>query len=131
VFKPDTVQAPLAATTGEPIGKPADLDEAHVILRRLSGREHDVCTGVFICSNGGERATSFEVFTHVQFRRLSDAEISAYFAKINPLDKAGAYAAQGNGAEIIAGIRGSYTNVVGLPMEETLGALARFGVRAL
>jgi septum formation protein len=66
--------------------------------------------------------------SHVQFRALTDAQIAAYFGKINPLDKAGAYAAQGHGREIIARIRGSYTNVVGLPMDETLAALRRFGV---
>jgi septum formation protein len=118
----------LVALAGEPIGKPADFDEARAILRLLSGREHDVCTGVFVCSDRGDRAVSFEVFTQVKFRRLSDAEITAYLVKINPLDKAGAYAAQGHGAEIIARIRGSYTNVVGLPIDETLAALAQFGV---
>ncbi len=71
---------------------------------------------------------SFRVISHVQFRRLSDQKIFAYLAKINPLDKAGAYAAQGHGAEIIRRIRGSYTNVVGLPMNETLHVLAGFGI---
>lgn len=119
----------LVALEGEPIGKPADLDEARAILRRLSGREHQVCTGVFICADGGLRASSFHVFTGVQFRRLTDLEITAYLTTINPLDKAGAYAAQGHGAEIIQEIRGSPTNVVGLPMDETLRALSAFGIK--
>jgi len=55
--------------------------------------------------------------------------IKKYFAKVDPLDKAGAYAAQGSGAEIIANIESSYTNVVGLPMEKTIPALAKFGIR--
>lgn len=118
----------LVALEGKPIGKPADLHEAREILRRLSGRTHEVCTGVFVCADGGKRATSFHVFTGVRFRDLSDNDIKAYLAKINPLDKAGAYAAQGHGAEIIEEIRGSYTNVVGLPMEETTRALKRFGI---
>lgn len=118
----------LVALDGSVLGKPADLDEAVAFLQRLSGREHQVCTGVYICSDGGKRAESFTVFSHVRFRKLSQRDIEAYFAKINPLDKAGAYAAQGHGREIIASIRGSYTNVVGLPMDETLVALARFGV---
>lgn len=118
----------LVALHGEPIGKPADLDEARRILRRLSGREHDVCTGVFICADGGQRTQSFHVFSSVKFRKLSEREITAYLAKINPFDKAGAYAAQGHGAEIIQEIRGSYTNVVGLPMDETLRALSAFGI---
>jgi septum formation protein len=66
--------------------------------------------------------------THVQFHTLTDQEIVSYLGKIDPLDKAGAYAAQGHGSEIIEKIRGSYTNVVGLPMDETLAALRRFGI---
>ena len=118
----------LVALKGHVIGKPASLRQAATMLRRLSGREHQVCTAVFICSGGGRRASSFCVVSQVQFRVLNDAEIAAYHAKIDPLDKAGAYAAQGHGGEIISGIRGSYTNVVGLPMGETLAELRRFGV---
>lgn len=121
----------LVSLEGQPIGKPADFDEAREILRRLSGRMHDVCTGVFVCADGGKRATGFHVWSGVQFRSLSDTAITAYLAKINPLDKAGAYAAQGHGAEIIQEIRGSYTNVVGLPMEETLRTLRRYGISAV
>jgi len=118
----------LVALEGDVIGKPADIDAAHATLRRLSGREHQVCTGVFICARAGERASSFHVFTDVQFRELTAEDISTYLAKIEPLDKAGAYAAQGEGGDIIKQIRGSYTNVVGLPMEETLRALRAFGI---
>ena len=68
--------------------------------------------------------------SHVRFCALDDKQIAAYLAAVEPLDKAGAYAAQGHGRKIIARIRGSYTNVVGLPMSETLRALRSFGVTA-
>jgi septum formation protein len=115
----------LVALDGEAIGKPADLADAFATVKRLSGKEHQVCTSV--CIKSEDRRESFAVLSHVQFRSLSDADIRAYFLKVNPLDKAGAYAAQGHGTEIIRHIRGSYTNVVGLPMEETVDALRRFG----
>ncbi len=128
----------LVALHDRIIGKPADLDEARKILRRLSGRTHQVCSAVFICHRAAGRSTSFHEISQVRFRRLTDAMIDNYFAKINPLDKAGAYAAQsaigrtrrgeGSGAEIIEKIDGSFTNVVGLPMEKTALALAQFGV---
>lgn len=118
----------LVALDGKIIGKPVDMAEATAIIRRLRGRVHEVCTAVFICSAGGNRAASFHVFSRVKFRELNEREITNYLAKINPLDKAGAYAAQGHGAEIIQEIRGSYTNVVGLPMKETLRALSAFGI---
>lgn len=121
----------LVALDGDVLGKPADMVDARRILARLSGREHEVCTGVCVCSDGGKRARSFHVFTQVKFRTLTRADIDAYFEKVNPLDKAGAYAAQGHGAEIIQEVRGSFTNVVGLPLDETLSALAAFGVRAI
>ena len=118
----------LVALEGHVIGKPADMEDAFAILRRLSGREHEVCTSVFICRAEPRQTHSFYVISHVRFRPVNDDEIRVYFAKINPLDKAGAYAAQGHGRDIIASIAGSYTNVVGLPMDETLAALKPFGV---
>jgi len=118
----------LVALEGEAIGKPADLADAFLTLQRLSGREHQVCTSVAVRS--AQRSQSFPVISHVQFRSLTDEEIRAYFAKVNPLDKAGAYGAQGHGTEIIQRIRGSYTNVVGLPMDETIEALRRLGICA-
>jgi septum formation protein len=118
----------LVALDGEPIGKPSDMEEAENILRRLSGGEHQVCTAVYICLARPHRVKSFYAISHVQFHSLDQFQIRAYLAKIDPLDKAGAYAAQGSGAEIIKRIRGSYTNVVGLPMEETLPALREFGI---
>jgi septum formation protein len=118
----------LVALDGRVIGKPIDMDDARAILRRLSGGRHQVCTSVFICRAADRNKRSFYVISHVKFRSLGEAEIAAYLAKINPLDKAGAYAAQGHGRDIIERIDGSYTNVVGLPMDETLAALRVFGV---
>ena len=118
----------LVALGDQVIGKPADVDEAILILRRLSGRIHEVCSSVFICHLAQARSTSFDEISRVRFRRLSEKEIKRYIDKVDPLDKAGAYAAQGYGAEIIDKIEGSYTNVVGLPMEKTIAALAEFGI---
>jgi septum formation protein len=119
----------LVALEGEIIGKPADLNEAARILRRLSGRTHEVCSAVFIYRFATGRSAKFHDLSRVRFRRLSTATIENYLAKVDPLDKAGAYAAQGCGAEIIAKIDGSYTNVVGLPMEKVVSTLAQFGIR--
>ena len=119
----------LVVLEDEIIGKPADLEQAAQILRRLSGRTHEVCSAVFICRLSSGVSRTFHDVSRVRFRRLSSATIENYLAKVNPLDKAGAYAAQGSGAEIIAKIDGSYTNVVGLPMEKTVTALAKFGIQ--
>ncbi|MDQ6764739.1 MAG: Maf family protein [Verrucomicrobiota bacterium] len=118
----------LVSVDQEIIGKPADLCAAFETLRRLSGREHQVCTGVFICSIALRRQISFCAVSDVRFKKLTDDEIRAHMTRINPLDKAGGYAAQEHGSEIIERIRGSFTNVVGLPMSETLAALCEFGV---
>ena len=118
----------IASPNPEPINSSTSVDEAAAILRRLSGRAHQVCSAAFICHLTSARSTSFYEISRVWFRRLSDSAIRAYLDKVNPLDKAGAYAAQGHGAEIVEKIEGSYTNVVGLPMEKTTAALAEFGI---
>lgn len=119
----------LVALDGVLIGKPANLGAAFRTLQRLSGREHTVCTSVCICALARRKKMSFQVVSQVRFRSLAPSEIRTYLARIDPLDKAGAYAAQGSGSEVIAKIRGSYTNVVGLPMGETLLALRQFGIQ--
>jgi septum formation protein len=119
----------LIALDNRIIGKPVDLDDAARILQRLSGRTHDVCSAVAIYQQTLGRSAVFHENSRVRFHRLSDATIESYLAKMEPLDKAGAYAAQGSGAEIIAKIEGSFTNVVGLPMKKTVAALAKFGIR--
>lgn len=118
----------LVAIDNAIIGKPRDLDDATSILQRLSGRTHHVCTAVAICHFRENRRLSFCEISQVRFRRLTSDAIRSYLAKISPLDKAGAYAAQGAGSEIIEKIDGSFTNVVGLPMERTASELRGFGI---
>jgi septum formation protein len=101
----------------EILGKPRDDEDARRMLRVLSGKWHDVLTGVALLRSGndGRRAISHER-TRVRFCRLSDAEIDWYVRSGEPADKAGAYAIQGRGALFIEEIRGDYWNVVGLPV---------------
>ena len=117
----------LVALEGKVIGKPRDLNQARVILRRLSSRVHEVCTAVFIV--GPQTEITFAEVTTVRFRTLSERGITNYFGLVNPIDKAGAYAAQGAGRSIIASVEGSFTNVIGLPMERTTEVLAQLGLR--
>ena len=121
----------VVALDREIIGKPRDFDDAVQILKKLSGRSHHVYSSVFVTKAGAGRGRLLCETSQVRFRKLNEREICDYLRKIDPLDKAGAYAAQGHGAEIIASIDGSYSNVVGLPMERTVEVLKRFGVRPL
>jgi septum formation protein len=105
-----------------PLGKPRDFEDARDMLRRLSGRTHQVCTGVCVIYPGGQQK-QFHDLTAVTFLPLDDAAIDAYFSLVNPLDKAGAYGIQEFGERIIAGIRGSFDNVMGLPVDKVLAAL--------
>jgi len=117
----------LVALGRNVIGKPRDLADARRLLRRLRGREHQVCTSVFICAVGGARVASFSVTSQVRFRPLTDDEIAAYLAKVDPLDKAGAYAAQDDRGELIDCVEGCFDNVIGLPMKSLAWALERLG----
>ena len=99
--------------------------DAHRMLRELSGRTHQVMTGLCIRTAGAMHSRT--VVTDVEFKPLTDAEIDAYIRTGEPMDKAGAYAIQGLAAYMIRSVRGSYTNVVGLPLAETVEALAPFG----
>jgi len=119
----------LVAMEGEIMGKPRDLNHARIILRRLSGRTHHVCTAVCIVSPRGR--ISFAEISEVRFRKLTERAITKYFKVVNPVDKAGAYGAQSAGGSIIAAINGSVTNVIGLPMERTKKALAQIDIRPL
>lgn len=126
-IRPDSVVIgadTLVFIDGEPLGKPADLDEARAMLRRLAGRVHAVCTGVCVIFPGGRREL-FHDTTEVTFRPLDDAAIEDYLTVANPLDKAGAYGIQEYGERIIAGISGSFENVMGLPVEMVMRALSR------
>ena len=112
----------VVSLDNEIFGKPSDMEEAVKMLARLSGRTHIVTTGVCIIQK--EKNETFYVNTEVTFKPLSGKEISQYLKVINPLDKAGAYAAQDHGELIIEKYSGSFTNVVGLPMSEVKEALA-------
>jgi septum formation protein len=121
------IAADTAVVLGERIlGKPADQDDALKMLALLSGQTHRVLSGVAITD--GQTLESRISDTAVNFRRLSAAERSAYWRSGEPVDKAGAYAIQGLGALFVAGINGSYTGVVGLPLFETAELLALFGI---
>lgn len=110
---------------GEPLGKPRGPDEAHSMLRRLSGRIHEVISAVVVIR--GTRVASRVVTTRVTMRVLHDQEIAAYCATGEPYDKAGGYAVQGLAAAFISNLEGSYTGVVGLPLFETVELLAEVG----
>jgi septum formation protein len=101
-------------------GKPATTGEALVMLQQLSGRPHQVYTGLCLMRGAPAFKRIETVRTEVYFKPLSDAEIRAYLKTGEPFDKAGAYGIQGMGAFLVESIHGSYTNVVGLPLCETL-----------
>jgi len=107
----------------EIFGKPHNLDEAKQMLAKLQGRTHQVVTGVSLIHLRGHRERIFAVSTDVTFRPLSAEQISDYISRINSLDKAGAYAIQEHGDKIVEEISGSYSNVVGLPLEKLSGEL--------
>lgn len=111
---------------GHILGKPADEAEARAMLGALSGRTHRVYTGVAVIA-GSEERTECAV-TAVRFRTLSEREIAAYVSTGEPMDKAGAYAAQGTAALFVEGIDGDYFNVVGLPLCTLGRMLEQFGV---
>ncbi|HLL05585.1 MAG TPA: Maf family protein [Myxococcaceae bacterium] len=120
----------LAADTtvamgAELFGKPRDAAEARQMLTRLSGKTHNVYTGVALA---GRAQAATVVRTGVTFRRLTAGEIDWYVGTGEPLDKAGAYAVQGRGGFLVASVEGSPTNVIGLPLGETLELLKQAGV---
>ncbi len=100
----------------EILGKPASLDEARAMLRRLSGRTHEVMTAVAIVDIAARRATEGVEITQVTFRELSAREIDTFVDAVKPLDRAGAYTVDGPGSLIVERYHGCYTNVLGLPM---------------
>ena len=104
----------VVALDGELLGKPRDEEDARRMLRQLSGRRHEVLTGVALLD--GDREWLEIARTKVDFAPLSDQEIADYVRSGEPMDKAGAYAVQGLGGLFVAAIDGSYSNVVGLPV---------------
>lgn len=126
VLAADTV----VALDGAILAKADDRAHAEAMLAQLSGRTHVVHTAVVLDPRGlGGELLSDVVSTTVRFRALSAEEIRAYVATGEPMDKAGAYGIQGEGGALVAEVRGSYTNVVGLPLEETLRLLGLVGLR--
>jgi septum formation protein len=109
---------------GNILGKPSDEAHATEMLSNLSGKTHEVITGVCVGKNAVSRV--FSVSTEVVFRELTQAEIADYVSSGCPMDKAGAYAIQGGAAHMVCAINGSYTNVVGLPLCELHKVLISF-----
>lgn len=120
----------LVAVDDVPLGKPADEADAFRMLRSLSGRWHQVYTGVCVISAAGDVYAEVDA-TDVRFGPMSDEAIRAYIATSEPMDKAGAYALQGIAGLWIEEIRGSHTNVIGLPLTLTRKLLENCGLHPL
>ena len=116
----------VVAFEGEIFGKPRDMEDAFAMLTRLNGQIHEVWSGVWIAR--GEREAAFNEVTRVRFRTLDEPALRSYLARIGPLDKAGAYAAQDDNGELIECVEGCFDNVVGLPMKSLARALQKFAV---
>jgi len=114
----------VVVVRGVRLGKPEDLAEARVMLQRLQGRTHEVWSGIAVVRDGEQR-TAAEC-TRVQFARLDEREVDAYLKVGESLDKAGGYAIQGAGAQLVRRIDGDYSNVVGLPLHRLRQVLAEF-----
>jgi septum formation protein len=116
---------------GEILGKPKDEEEATIMLEKIAGREHGVITGFSIVKPEAEILYRNLVESRVKIKTLAPCEIEGYIKTGEPMDKAGAYGAQGIGAFMIEEIHGSYTNVVGLPLAQVIDVLTRLGVLKL
>lgn len=124
----------LAADTtveieGTILGKPTSKEEGRKMLESLSATVHRVLTGVTVMDNDHEE--TFSVTTEVLFRSISPAEMGWYWETGEPADKAGGYGLQGIGAVFVKSINGSYTNVIGLPLAETVETLRRFRIECV
>lgn len=116
----------VVALDSKVLGKPRDMDDAFGMMRALQGQTHRVCTGVCLIHLRSHKQKIFFEQTTVTFRPLTDEQIKSYYQHVNPLDKAGAYAIQERGDEIVAQVKGSYSNVVGLPVERLQSELSEF-----
>jgi septum formation protein len=117
----------VVVSEDEIMGKPLDASDAERMLRKLSGKAHQVITGFSVIDTFSNTDITTAVKTQVYFKELRDDEIHSYIASGCPFDKAGAYAIQGDAAHMIRKIEGSYTNVVGLPLCEVVDALRTLG----
>jgi len=120
----------IVVLDGQIFGKPSDNSEAGRMLRMLSGRVHEVITGMCLENAGKSISRLGSVSTKVRFKPLSSEQIESYIRTGEPMDKAGAYGIQGIGAFLVQSIEGSYTNVVGLPLCETVEWLEEEGIIA-
>ena len=118
----------LVSLDGAPLGKPEDAEDACRILRALSGREHEVFSGVCILDAATGQLSTRVARTGVRFRALSEEEIEAYVATGEPMDKAGAYAIQGGAGAFVEGLDGSFENVMGFPVDDVREMLKAFGL---
>ena len=118
----------LVSLDGAPLGKPEDTADAHRMLAALSGREHEVFTGVCVLDVASGRRETRAVRTGVTFRALTADEIDAYIATGEPMDKAGAYAIQGGAAGFVSALDGELENVIGFPVLEVGQMLKHFGM---
>jgi len=118
----------LVSLDGAPLGKPAGEREAREMLSALSGREHEVFTGVCVLDAKTGSTETRTVRTGVTFRDITPGEIDAYIATGEPMDKAGAYAIQGGAAPFVEALDGEFENVVGFPVAEVREMLSKFGM---
>ena len=115
---------------GQALNKPRDLTEARAMLQRLSGRTHTVFTGLAVRRLSTGLKIDEGVATAVTFKPIGASEIETYLSRVHTLDKAGGYGIQEPGDLIVAGYEGSFTNIVGLPMESTKQILTHCGLPA-
>ena len=113
---------------GQALNKPRDPAEARAMLRRLAGRTHTVFTGMALRRQSAGLRLDAGVASEVTFKPLDETAIESYLARVHVLDKAGAYAIQEHGELLIAGWEGSFTNIVGLPLEATKQILTQAGL---
>jgi septum formation protein len=113
----------IVVLDGEVLGKPRDSDHALELLERLTGREHSVVTAVALVASDTLRVRQAAVTSRVEMRAVERDELIAYVATGEPLDKAGGYAVQGGARSFVTRIHGSETNVIGLPLDETVELL--------
>ena len=121
----------LVSLNGQALGKPHDAQDAHRMLRLLSGKTHEVFTGVTIIDAASGKRETQVVRTGVIFREVSDEEIHAYIATKEPMDKAGSYGIQGRASIFAEALHGDYFNVMGLPLCRLTRILRQFGVSVL
>jgi septum formation protein len=127
----DTTVSLPGDTEGEILGKPTDATDAKRILKMLSGKTHEVLTGVAVTVNPKESPIFLLQVSEVQFAQLSEGQMNAYIATGEPFGKAGAYGIQGSASAFIPSIEGSYSGIMGLPLYETAQLLKRAQVHSI